>query len=497
MTTATQAKTLIESLLNPTIYPHPCGPMKLVETHISWVILTGAFAYKIKKPVDLGFVDFRSLEQRHHFCEREISLNQRLTHNVYKRVVPITGTEDRPSIGGRGDAIEYAVKMRQFDESLLLDGIAKTLTGTQVDLLADTVAGFHRDIEVASLTLPFGRPDIILDAAAENFAEIEKHCAAHDSEIVQQLQSWTNFQFEKLKDEFEQRRRGGMVRECHGDMHLGNMFLEDGKPTIFDCIEFNDSFRFIDIMNEVAFTVMDLASHERRDLAYRFLNRWLEKTVDYDGLRVLRFYLVYRAMVRAKVACIRAHESDVSKEEAERQWDEFQKYLKLAGQFAAPQAPKLIITHGFSGSGKTSGTQCLVERGAVRIRSDIERKRLYNLGPGECSSGHIYTPADTKRTYDQLATLSRKVIESGFTAIVDATFLKKCQRDRFRELAFCLGVPFTILDFKASEDVLRERIRKRAEAGLDASEADESVLDLQLSIAEPLEADEGSVQSGC
>lgn len=495
MPTTTTSETLVENLLNPKIYPHPCGPMKIVETHISWVVLTGEFAYKIKKPVNLGFVDFRSLERRCHFCQREIDLNSRLTPNVYKQVVSITGSSSDPRFGGEGEVIEYAIKMRQFDDSLLLDRLAGTLTGTQIDTLADTVAMFHKDIEVVSLIQPFGRPDVILESANENFAEITSHLK-NECVALERLRAWTEYQFGRLKDDFEHRRRGGMVRECHGDMHLGNMFLEHGMPVVFDCIEFNDSFRFIDIMNEVAFTIMDLTSHGRSDLAYRFLNRWLELTGDYAGLRVLPFYLVYRAMVRAKVACIRKHQSGDHREEAERYQREFESYLKLATQFAAPQSPKLIITHGFSGSGKTTGTQCLVENGALRVRSDIERKRLFDLGPGACSSGEIYTPADTKRTYEQLAMLAREIIEAGFTAIVDATFLKKEQREQFRELAFCLGVPFTILDFEVSEDILRDRIRQRAAAGTDASEADESVLDLQLKMAEPLDTKEQAVQGG-
>lgn len=496
MTTAIASRTLIENLLDRKLYPHPCGPIKVVETHISWVILTGAFAYKIKKPVNLGFVDFRSLQRRQYFCNREITLNRRLTPNVYKRVVPITGSDDNPRFHGEGEVIEYAIKMRQFDESLLLDRLAQTITGSQIDQLADVVADFHKRIEVASLTQPFGRSDVIHDAAEENFSEIslqlQQECVA-----IERLRAWTEYQFGELEDVFEKRRHGGMVRECHGDMHLGNMFMEDGKPVVFDCIEFNDSFRFIDIMSEVAFTVMDLASHGRTDLAYRFLNRWLEQTGDYAGLRVLRFYLVYRAMVRAKVACIRAHEAGIDPDEAARQEREFDNYIKLATQFAKPHSPKLVITHGFSGSGKTSGTQCLVEKGAVRVRSDVERKRLFNLGPGESSSGAIYTAADTKRTYDQLAMMAREIIEAGFTAIVDATFLKKAQREEFRELAFCLGVPFTILNFEVSEDILRQRIRKRAAQGNDASEADESVLDLQLTTAEPLDTEDQSLQSGC
>ncbi len=491
VTTATAPERLIQNLQDARLYPHPCGPIRVVETYSSWVVLTGAFAYKIKKPVDLGFVDLRSLKRRYQFCQREIALNRRLTPNVYQRVIAIHGTTTEPRLSGDGLPIEYAIQMLQFDDSMLLDRIVRSITGGQIDLLADTVAAFHKGAEVASLDRPFGRPEVLLDAAEQNFSEITFHVPRSDSEVIDTLHSWTLYQFKQLKGDFEQRRRGGMVRGCHGDMHLGNMFLEDGKPVVFDCVKY-DSCRFIDVMNEVAFTVMDLASHDRSDLAYRFLNRWLERTGDYAGLRVLRFYLVYRAMARAKVACIRKNEDDAKPADADQFQADLGRYVRLAARFAQADYPKLIITRGYSGSGKTTGTQSLVERGAIRVRSDIERERLSSFGPGR-SSGTMYSAEYTKRTYDQLAILAADIIEAGFTAIVDAAFLKKSQRVQFRELAFCLGVPFTTLDCQASEDALR--IRERAAEGKDASEADESVLDLQLKTAEQPNADEPLILS--
>lgn len=485
------SRTLVRNLLNSNVYPHSCKPIKVVETHISWVILTGNYAYKIKKPIDPGFLDFCSLERRRYFCRREIILNRRLAPHVYKRVIPITGSADNPQLGGDGEVIEYAIQMRQFDETLLLGRVASTLTGAQIDSLAETVGEFHNGIDVALHRDPFGRPEVVRDAAVQNFAAITLQMK-RESSAIGRLRAWTECQFDQLEEVIEQRRHRGMVRECHGDMHLGNMFLEYGKPVIFDCIEFNDSFRFIDIMNEVAFTVMDLMLHRRSDLAFRFLNGWLEQTGDYAGLRLLPFYFVYRAMVRAKVECIRAHEAGENSGDADCHRQEFEHLVNLATQFAEPQSPTLIITHGFSGSGKTSGTQRLVEQGAVRLRSDVERKRLYGLGPGASSSGRIYAPSDTTRTYGQLQTLARDILEAGFTAVVDATFLRKAQREQFRQLAFCLGVPFTILDFQVSEDVLRQRVRQRTAQGKGASEADESVLELQFETAEPLEVGERS-----
>ncbi|MFK7817344.1 MAG: AAA family ATPase, partial [Planctomycetaceae bacterium] len=396
------SNSLIGGLTNAALYPHPCDPIDVIETHISWVILTGPYAYKIKKPVDLGFVNFTTLDRRHYFCRQELWLNRRLAPELYKAVVPITGSPQEPRINGAGSPIEYAVKMRQFNQDELLDSRIRSdrISVDMIEQLADEIARFHKEVEVVSLTSPYGRADEILDAAADNFSAIQPYVDQRLRNAVKRLDAWTQYRFAQLRVEFEKRRRCGMVRECHGDMHLGNMFVERGVPTIFDCIEFNDSLRHIDIMSEVAFTVMDLVSHGRPDLAYRFLNRWLECTGDYAGLKVLRFYLTYRAMVRAKVACIREHEGGLAPAEADQLHRDFESYLNLGVRFVEAQSPKLIITHGFSGSGKTTGTNRLVEGGAIRVRSDIERKRLYKLGEGGCINPDLYTSEDTERTYN-------------------------------------------------------------------------------------------------
>jgi len=483
--------TLIAALRNPAVYPHAVRDIEVIETHISWVILTGDYAYKIKKPVNLGFLDFTSLQQRRFYCEEELRLNRRLAPKLYLEVAAITGSAERPVWNGAGDAIEYAVKMRQFPQQALLDRLLErgALTPQHIDALASRIAAFHGEVEVAGTGSPFGTPQRVLAPAVENFRQIRASLdSPADLAALDALQAWTEQQHAALADTFAQRKRDGFVRECHGDMHLGNIALVDGEVTVFDCIEFNDNLRWIDVVSEVAFLAMDLMDRKRTDLAWRALNLYLESTGDYAGLAVLRYYLVYRAMVRAKVICIRAGQPSADRAAT---MERYRGYIDLAQGLAAPGAPGFIINHGLSGSGKTTLSQPMLEAiGAIRIRSDIERKRLHGLAALERSEsgigGDIYAPDATALTYQRLAELARAAVEAGFTVIVDATFLQRSQRDAFRALAASLKVAFVICDFQAPAGTLRERIAQRLQHGRDASEADLAVLQRQLATQQPL-----------
>ncbi len=291
------------------------------------------------------------------------------------------------------------------------------------------------------------------------------------------------------------RKRGGYIRECHGDVHLGNMALLDDKVVLFDCLEFNDNLRWIDVMNEVAFTVMDLDDRGQQALARRFLNAYLEHSGDYAGLTLLRFYQVYRALVRAKVSVIRLSQPGLSRTEREQIESKYRGYADLAERYTRTSAPALIITHGLSGTGKSTVTQALVEHmDAIRVRSDVERKRLHGLTAGERSgsglNAGLYTADASQHTYAHLAGLARTILAAGHTAVIDATFLRRAQRDRLRTLAAELGVPFVILAIEASEETLRRRVVERERAARDASEAGLAVLAQQRAGAEPLGADE-------
>jgi len=491
-------QSLIDALQDPGLYDHPVEKFQVVETHISWILLTGPYAYKIKKPVDLGFLDFSTLDKRRFYCEEELRLNRRLAPQLYLEVAAITGALDRPQLGGTGPAIEYAVKMVQFPQDAQLDRVLArgALHAQHIDSLAETVAAFHSRTAVAPADSPFGRPERVREPVMENFTQIKARIeAAHDQAQLERLRAWCVEEHTARYTDLAQRKTDGFIRECHGDMHLANMALIKGEVVLFDCIEFNENLRWIDVISEVAFLTMDLEDRARPDLAYRFLNDYLGITGDYEGLKLLRYYSVYRALVRAKVACIRLDQPGLSATDTETVRELYRGYLTLAEGYVTAPHPMLLITHGLSGSGKTYLTQELLEqRGALRIRSDVERKRLFGYGAeartrSDVASG-IYTPDASKLTYERLAQLARIIVAAGYTVIVDATFLKRAQRDAFRNLAGRLGVPFAVLDFQAQETTLRQRIVARHEGGRDASEADLAVLEHQLASREPLAPDE-------
>ncbi len=490
---------LVESLRNPAVF----GPgtaterVTVIETHISYVLLTGKYAYKIKKAVDLQFLDFSTLSARHYYCHEELRLNRRLAPSIYLDVVAITGTVEAPVIGGDGPVLEYAVRMRQFgQDALLSDRLARgVLTDAHIDRLAAVVARFHGCTSRAGADAPCGRLDDILQPALENFTQLLAVVdGTRDRSDLESLRTWTAREHATCAALFRDRRQNGFVRECHGDLHLGNIALIDGDVTLFDRLEFNESMRWIDVMNDVAFVVADLQERKKPRLAARFLNAYLEATGDYEGLGVLRFYLVYRSMVRAKVARFRMRQLG-SRDEGETLQAEYRAFVDLARRHSHRPPAAIIITHGLAGSGKTTCAQWLVERtGAVRIRTDVERKRLHGLGAGAASGSRIgeglYTAETGRQTYGQVCALARAVAAAGYIAVVDGAFLKRWQREIFRETAAALGLPFVIVAVSAPEATLRERIARRRQRGDDASEATIAVLEAQLRACEPLDAAE-------
>jgi len=490
----------VHRFLEADFYPHPVRGLRLVETHISWVFLTGDFAYKVKKPLDLGFLDFSTLEKRAHCCREELRLNRRLAPELYLDVVAITGSREAPTLAGSGEPVEFAVKMRQFDEDDLLDRLIArgALEPERIDRIARVVADFHSRIDPAPAGSDFGTPERAHYPVAENFHQTLP--LVSDPEVrsrLERLQTWSEAAYARLAPLMAARREGGFIRECHGDMHLGNMAEVDGDVTIFDGIEFNPNLRWIDVMSEVAFLCMDLEQRGRPDYAWRFLNGYLEVTGDYPGLAMLRYYQAYRAMVRAKVTAIRLAQPGLPEAERAAAQASFLGYLTRAEGYARERRPFLAITRGPSGVGKTWLAGALCERlGAVRIRSDVERKRLADLGP-EARSGSgldqgLYTPEMSRATYGRLTDLARGALAAGIPAIVDAAFLTREQRDPLRSLASGLDVPFLILDLQADPVTLHARVAERERAGGDASEATSAVLAHQLETLRPLEPDESA-----
>ncbi len=482
---------LIQSLMNPGIYDHPVKRCRLIETHISWVILTGTYAYKLKKPLNLGFLDFSSLTQRRFFCEEELRLNQRLAPDLYLSVESITGAVDHPVFNGSGDPIEYAVKMAEFSQNAQMDRLLSKgrLKPEHMDALAKMISGFHRQAAIVDPGQSYGDAKAVQKPVLENFAQIRKYLSCPDDRrLLDELEYWTQSAIRKLTPVFAGRKAKDKIRECHGDLHLKNLAWLNGGPVAFDCIEFNPNLRWIDVINDAAFLVMDLLDRSRPDLAWRFFNRYLETGGDYDGISVFRFYVVYRALVRAKIHGIRMGQADVSptgRTLAERACRD---YLCLACKTISPRATPLIITCGPSASGKSTLTQPLLEQlGAIRLRSDVERKRIHGIDPNQSASASrgqgIYSGQANRRTFDYLVRLAGQILDAGYPVIVDASFLDQSHRYPFEKLAAEKQADYIILDFRTSANELRRRIAKRTG---DVSDANLSILEHQLMVRHPL-----------
>lgn len=305
------SQALIAALQNSAVFPHPTEGVRVIETHISWVILTGTYAYKIKKPVDFGFLNFTNLASRKHFCEEELRLNQRMAPDLYLEVLPISGSPDAPEIDGTGEPFEYALKMREFPQTQLLAELQARgeLTDAHIDALAEQIAHFHQSTPQVPAGHTLSSADAIVAPMRQNFEQIRPLLSeAADLRQLDALEDWTETSIQRLRPLLEQRCQQGFVRECHGDLHLGNATLIDGNVVLFDCIEFNEPFRLIDIASDAAFLAMDLEDRDLKCQARRFLNGWLEHTGDYAALALLNLYKAYRALVRAKVSLFRLYQ---------------------------------------------------------------------------------------------------------------------------------------------------------------------------------------------
>jgi aminoglycoside phosphotransferase family enzyme/predicted kinase len=484
---------IIAGLARPEAYPQEAERFAHIETHASHVFLAGDFAYKLKKPVDLGFLDFSTLERRRFFCEEELRLNRRLAPDTYLAVIPVTGTPAAPRLGGEGAALEYAVQMRRFPQKKLLS--QRRVSADVVDRIADRVAAFHETIPVAAPESAYGTPAAVVAPMLENLAVLRRGTGAGEAARLDALNTWIRIRASALAGVMEYRRLDGRVRECHGDLHRGNIAEVEGRLIIFDGIEFGPALRWIDTISEVAFLAMDLAAGGTPDMARRFVNRYLERNGDYGGVALLDIYCVYRAMVRAKVTAIRLTQPGLEANEVLHYRRELTRYLALAEDFTRDRPRRLLLTHGRSGSGKTHLSGILRERlHLIHIRSDVERKRLFGLPPEARATSAaldgIYTPEATRRTYARLLELARSILTGGYGVLVDATFLRRSQRTPFLALAAGLGVPFNLLCLQAPESVLRARVAKRVAEGCDASDADVTILNAQTAARQPLSPEE-------
>jgi uncharacterized protein len=453
---------------------------ELIETHISWVLLARELAYKIKKPIRLPFVDYATLEARRRFCEEEVRLNRRLAPSLYLGVSPIAGTHEAPEIDGPGPALEYAVRMRRFAPGALFGEqlAAGTLGPDDVDGLAALLGDFHEHASRAAAVDGFGHPEHRRLAA---MAALDGAAAIASADEHARLRNWLEAEAEALAPLWRARLQAGRVRECHGDLHLDNVVRLDHGVAAFDCIEFDPALRWIDVIDDVAFAVMDFGARGRSDFAFRLLNGWLDRTGDHGAAAALHFSAVYRALVRSQVEQLRGsgHEAGA------------RRFLETALQWTQPPSPALFITHGLPGSGKTFQSQRLLEReGAIRLRSDVERKRLFGLGMLESSRARgldLYSREVTTQTYGHLYATARTLLQAGWPVVIDAAFLTRVERAAALALARELRVPFFVLDCQAPPEVLRERLLARRG---DASEADIDVLERLQAVAEPLTGEE-------
>ncbi|AMN47633.1 hypothetical protein ACG33_11085 [Steroidobacter denitrificans] len=481
---------LIEALREPACYPHPVASVVVKQTHISWVLLAGTYAYKIKKPVRFGFVDFSTLERRRQACEDELRLNRRFAPTLYVDVVAIHGTAARPIFEPRSAPIEYAVRLHRFDTEQELGALLArdAVTCEELNVFGQQLAQLQEGCPVYSTA---GMAQRSQATVAANLDELLAETSARPedpgglqplAEVARWLRDWAAGCAAAL----ERRAALGRVRECHGDLHVGNVVRFEGRLTAFDCLEFDISLRRIDVLDDAAFLFMDLVARGRRDLAYAFLNGWLERAGDYEAIGLLGYFFVHRALVRVKVLLLGGEPGEA------------RRYLDAARILVQGSRAVLVLTCGLSGSGKTwLSERVMAAAGAIRIRSDVERKRMAGLQADQSSlqAGiDIYTSAFNDRVYERLLHLAGEQLRAGQSVIVDAAFLKQAERHRFSALADELDVPLVLLHCVAPAEELGRRLSARQRAGKDASEADEAVMLRQVHAWEPFaEFERGAV----
>ncbi len=493
----TSLDTLINALKNHALYHHPVENFTVIQTHISYVILTGKYAYKIKKPLNLEFLDFSSLEKRLFHCQEEIRLNKRIANDIYLDVIKITGTIDKPQLNGNGPVIEYAIQMHEFPQQAIFTALLKNnqLNNTLISQTATILANLHA-VAAKSLTdNPYGTFQQIHEPVVQNFEQLTTLLQnKHETKILQQLAKWADLEHQRLQLIFQQRKDNGFIRECHGDVHLGNIVLINEKPTIFDCLEFSESLRWTDTMADLGFLAMDLEDKQQIKLANQLVADYMVTTGDYQGMAILNYYKAYRAMVRAKVAMFgyMQEEKELSKKVL---WQQYQNNIYLANQYQQTNTPTLFITHGLTASGKTTLAKAICyQHGVIRISSDVERKRL--AGIELTAQNHsalfkgIYSPEMTEKVYQHMLNLAKTVISAGYSVIVDATFTQQKQRASFAYLAKVLNIPFQILHVDVHEELITKWLIQRQKKADTVSEARLDILKALKAKQEPLTEEE-------
>jgi aminoglycoside phosphotransferase family enzyme/predicted kinase len=480
---------LIEALSDPAAYPGPApvGAVEVHQTHISAVFLAGPFAYKVKKPLNLKFLDFGTLERRRHFCEEEVRLNRRLAPTVYLGVIPVTRDGAEVRMGGRGAVVDWAVKMvRLPDDVTLRERLRRGELGVvPVEDLARRIVAFHARAEAGPAVAACGRFAVVAGNARENFDQAAAHVGTTvRPSVFERVRGLTESDLADLRALIEGRAGRGVPRDGHGDLRLGHVYLFPDRPppgdlVVIDCIEFDGRYRRADPVADMAFLAMDLARHGRRDLAAAFADAYFRASGDAEGRALLPFYTAYRAAVRGKVDGMELAEAEVPVAERAAALDRARAHWLLAlGALEQPgRRPCLVLVGGLPGSGKTTLARGLAaEAGFALIRTDLVRKGLAGLPGGEVTAAPfeagIYSPGWSDRTYAECGRRAEALLFEGRRVLVDASFRTEAGRRAFLELGTRWGVPALLLVCRAEPEVVRGRLERRRD---DASDADWSV----------------------
>lgn len=460
---------IFEAMESPDFYPHTVSTIEQRDTHISKVFLTGNYTYKIKKPVNLEFLDFTTLEKRRHFCWREINLNRRLAPDVYLDVVPITFKDGRYHMAGAGSIVEYAVKMRQLAEtsSMLQLVRQRKLEKGSIDALAGVLAKFYSQASTSESINTVGCRDTVSINCEENFRQTEKFVSKIiDERLFLIIQAATRAFLQRRRSLFQRRVEHGKIRDCHGDLRSGHIYFSDGIK-IIDCIEFNDRFRYADITSDLAFLAMDLDFEESSQTAQHLMNTYLEYTKDEEMLILLDFYKCYRAYVRVKVNCFHLQEEGLLTKTRSKLIRETERYLKLAYRYAVQfTRPTIWVVCGLPAGGKSTIAKEMARAFSVKIlQSDRVRKQLLDVPTDEprvlpFESG-IYSKEAGSLTYGKLMILAQGVVEKGGSVILDATFSHQHQRDEVIRLARDMDANILFIECVASYEMLKKRLAER------------------------------------
>lgn len=493
--TQTAIPSLIEQMMQPGFYPHPVKePIRLMQTHVSYVFLTGDYAYKVKKPVNFGFLNFSTLEARQHFCLQEIQMNQANAPELYLEVLPITESGERVELNGTGQPVEYVLKMREFPQDDLFICMFEQgrLTEAHMEDLGRIVAQFHAKAQTSDYISSFGEISQLRLSVDENYQQTEKYIGGPQTQ--QQLDETRQFSdtfFANRQELFKSRIDNNWIRECHGDLHLRNICLWQDKIQLFDRIEFNEPFRFVDVMYDVAFAVMDLEARGRKDLGNAFLNTYVEQTGDWEGLQILPLYLSRQAYVRAKVTSFLLDDPGIPDDAKQEAATTASNYYRLSWEYTQSTKGRLILMSGLSGSGKTTVARHLARRlGAIHIRSDAVRKHLAGIPLDQKGGDDLYTPAMNEKTYNRLLELGILLASQGFPVILDAKYDRQDLRQAAIAQAKRHELPLQIIYCTAPEDVLRDRLLSRTG---DVSDATADLLVQQQATAEPFTEEEKSL----